>query len=127
MPTWMGWKREGRERAGHETRKSGVRETRSPESPEPSRHIYQVCGDELSSPQRLLTFTISWAKTPPTTAHTGAISEKQNLEGKTSEMNTEEQKGVGHVEGPAKGCLNETSAKESIPTAMLMLASRREG
>lgn len=33
----------------------------------------------------LFTFTISWARIPPTTAHTGAISEKQYLKEKTCE------------------------------------------
>lgn len=36
-------------------------------------------------PQGLFTFTISWARIPPTTAHTGAISEKQYLKEKTCE------------------------------------------
>lgn len=33
------------------------------------------------NPPQLRTLTTSWPSTPPTTAHTGAISEKQKLEG----------------------------------------------
>ena len=35
----------------------------------------------------LFTFTISWARIPPTTAHTGAISEKQYLKEKNGVLN----------------------------------------
>lgn len=41
-----------------------------------SAHRLQLCSD--------FTLTISWARIPPTTAHTGAISEKQYLGEKTS-------------------------------------------
>lgn len=46
----IGWKREERKRVEHETRTSGVRETRELRQPRAlSRHFYKVCGGSLSS------------------------------------------------------------------------------
>ena len=68
---------------------AGSKEPGRSDSPRAHARTCTGCveGDQPSSaPQRLFTFTISWAKIPPTTAHTGAISEKQYLEERTHVM-----------------------------------------
>ena len=78
----------------------------------------------------LFTFTISWARIPPTTAHTGAISEKQYLKEKTCETELGARGRLVWTSGRSQWwvCLNENIShqEESIQTAMLILVSRCE-
>lgn len=96
----MRWKSEERKKAGHEMRMNGVKETRQLSKVAMgslSWHTDKAMVDQRSSASKgLFTFTISWARIPPTTAHTGAISEKQYLEEKTNEM---EPRGRGRLGG----------------------------
>lgn len=118
----------GCEREGFETRTSQRNQAAKTVLGSLSAHLQGEQWINVFCAIETVTFTISWAKIPPTTAHTGAISEKQYLKEKAREMKyrgTGRQ--MGHLEKVSMGCLNENIyQEESIQTTTLTLASRRE-
>lgn len=79
-------KREGRKEGRNEHERGQRKQAALSGSHASGWRFDKVTLDQRSAPQGLFTFTISCARIPPTTAHTGAISEKQYLQEKTKKM-----------------------------------------